>query len=243
MRLHRTVAFIALSIVLRPTSGLAAEPGNPDAGQRLYRFCVACHSLEPGRHMTGPSLAKIWQRKAGTVKGFTRYSGALKMADIVWDARSLDAWLANPRAFIPGNLMRFRGIRDSAQRRDLIAFMREISERKGPRAGRPAERNRGGMRGQGMRRQGRALNLKTLKSNNRITAIRLCRDTYTVVTEKGETHRFWEFNVRFKTDGSTNGPKPGHPVIIPAGMRGDRAYVVFASPAEISAYIKRACRK
>ena len=243
MRLLRTVAFIALSFILRPTSGSAAEAGNPDSGQRLYRSCVACHSVEPGRHMTGPSLANIWRRKAGTVMGFTRYSGALKMADIVWDARSLDAWLADPRAFIPGNLMRFRGIRDKGQRSDLIAYLRELSEQKGPRAGRPPARKREGMRGRGMRRQGRALDLKALESNNRITAIRLCRDTYTVETEKGEAHRFWEFNLRFKTDGSGNGPKPGQPVIIPAGMRGDRAYVVFASPAEISAYIKRTCRK
>jgi|GEM_PF-89998 len=89
MRLHCTVAFIALSFVLRPTSGLAAESGDPNAGQRLYRFCAVCHLLEPGRHITGPSLSKIWQRKTGTVKGFTRYSGALKTADVVWNARSL----------------------------------------------------------------------------------------------------------------------------------------------------------
>lgn len=243
MRLHYTVAFIALTFVLRPTSGLAAESGDPNAGQRLYRFCAACHSLEPGRHMTGPSLAKIWQRKAGTIKGFTRYSSALKTADVVWNARSLDAWLANPRVFIPGNLMRFRGLRDSTRRRDLIAYLRSVSEQKGAARGRQAERKPKGMRGRGMRRRGPPINLKVLEAKNQVTAIRLCRDTYTVETAKGEAHKFWEFNLRFKTDGSSNGPKPGYPTIIPSGMMGDRAYVVFASPAEISTYIKRACRE
>ena len=68
-----------------------------------------------------------------------------------------------------------------------------------------------------------------------------CGDTYTVTVETEEAYEFWEFNLRFKTDGSENGPVAGHPVIIPASMRGDRAFVIFAAPTEISPFIKSEC--
>jgi cytochrome c len=77
--------------------------------------------------------------------------------------------------------------------------------------------------------------------NNRITSIRYCGDTYTVAVETGEAHQFWEFNLRFKTDSSDQGPPPGQPVLLPASMMGDRAFVIFAAPDEISAFIEKRC--
>jgi cytochrome c2 len=47
-----------------------AEPANAARGERMYRACVACHSLEPDRNMTGPSLAEVWNRKAGSLASF-----------------------------------------------------------------------------------------------------------------------------------------------------------------------------
>jgi cytochrome c len=217
-------------------SGFASENGDPAKGQEIYRVCVACHSLSPGRHMTGPSLAGIWGRKAGTVEGFTRYSKAFKQADIIWNEHSLDAWLENPKTFIPNNRMTFRGLQDKAQRRDLIAYLRSVSQEQGPSSDQQAE----GM-SEGMMSQGRMLNLKALEANNRITSISHCGDTYTVTVQTEEAYEFWEFNLRFKTDGSEDGPVAGHPVIIPASMRGDRAFVIFAAPTEISAFIKSEC--
>ncbi|MFQ5773131.1 MAG: c-type cytochrome [Kiloniellaceae bacterium] len=221
--------------------GLASERGDPAKGQQLFRTCAACHSLVPGRHMTGPSLAQIWERQAGTVDGFTRYSTALKQADVTWDEQSLDAWLADPRAFVPGNRMTFRGLPDETQRRDLIALLRHVSEQERLAQDGQAHGMTEGMEGGGMRRQGQPLGLKALQANDRVVSVRHCGDTYTVVTETGETHEFWEFNLRLKTDSSENGPEPNHPVIIPAGMMGDRAFLVFASPAEISPFIRSAC--
>lgn len=61
---------------------------------------------------------------------------------------------------------------------------------------------------------------------------------HTLKTASGETHKIWEFNLRIKTDSGARGPAPGKPVITGAGMRGDRANVVFASPGEISGFIK-----
>ena len=85
------------------------------------------------------------------------------------------------------------------------------------------------------------LDLRSLESNNRVSTVRYCGDTYTIATESGETHQFWEFNLRIKTDSSEFGPLPKRPVIIPAGMMGDRASLVFASPSEIGPFIETAC--
>ena len=72
-------------------------------------------------------------------------------------------------------------------------------------------------------------------------AIRHCGDSYYVTLGNGETSSFWEFNLRFKTDSSARGPVKGHPVLVGAGMGGDRAQVVFANPAEMSTYIRNHC--
>lgn len=231
-----TTVILFASIAMPNAGGHAEETGDPEAGRQVFRACIACHSLAPGRHMTGPSLASIWGQEAGTVEGFTRYSAALEQADIIWDDDSLDAWLADPESFIPGNRMTFRGLPDATHRRDLIAFLRRVSEEEDPARGGPSAGMPGGMAG-----GGQLLDLKSLDANNRVTAIGHCGDTYRVTAETGEVYEFWEFNLRFKTDGSESGPPPGKPVIIPAGMRGDRASVVFAAPAEISAFIGTAC--
>ena len=83
--------------------------------------------------------------------------------------------------------------------------------------------------------------LKTLGPERRVKAIRHCGDGYHVTTEDGKTVPFWEFNLRFKTDSSDKGPHHGQPVLLPASMMGDRAFVIFAAPEEISASIEAKC--
>lgn len=218
---------ITIMMVGRPT----AADSDPDRGRKAFRICAACHTVEKGVHRTGPSLAKFWGRKAGTIDGFRRYSEALKGSDAIWNEKTLDKWLKNPKTFIPGNRMVFTGMDKEAERADLIAFLKRISE-EGPET---AGGMQGGMMGQG------PLDLKGLGPNNQVKGITHCADTYDVTTANGETHQFWEFNLRLKTDSSDYGPAKGAPVIIPAGMRGDRASIVFASPVEISPFIERRC--
>src|SRR5712671_6096411 len=102
-----------------------AEPGDIAGGERMYRACVACHSLEPNRNMTGPSLAEVWNRKAGSLPSFPRYSPALKSAGIIWNNETLDEWIKDPQHFIPGNTMTFPGMKDARQRADLLAFLKD----------------------------------------------------------------------------------------------------------------------
>ena len=211
---------------------LAAD-GDPVRGGQAYRACAACHSLAPDRNMTGPSLAGLLGRKAGSLTSFERYSPALKRADIVWEDTSLDRWLTDPAQTIPGNRMTFPGIKDDQVRADLIAFLKQAVV-----AGQTADPSTpmGGMMGGGA-----MPNLRRLDSAHRVQTITLCRDTYRVTMADGATHEFWERNLRFKTDSSPDGPEKGAPAILDAGMMGDRASVIFSTPEEIGAWIKSSC--
>ena len=62
-----------------------------------------------------------------------------------------------------------------------------------------------------------------------------------MTTADGKTRAFWERNLRLMTDSSQDGPEKGAPAIMPAGMMGDRAAVIFAAPEEISRMIEPRC--
>jgi cytochrome c len=224
---------IALSI------SASAQPGDAIRGERVFRACAACHSLEPNRNMTGPSLAELWNRKAGGLPSFDRYSPALKSSEIIWEDGTLDAWIADPQHFIPGNTMTFPGMKDAPQRADLLTFLKDATQ---PGRAPSTTAQRGPMSGMmGMMGGGPVPNLKKLQPDELVQKIAHCRDTYRVTTADGETHAFWERNLRFKTDVSEDGPQKGAPAIVGAGMMGDRADVIFAAPEEISAFIAPQC--
>jgi nitrite reductase (NO-forming) len=103
-------------------AGSAIADGDPAAGRQVFRKCQACHSMEPGKNALGPSLAGVIGRKAGSEPGYG-YSPAMKQADIVWDAGSLDAYLADPARTVPGNKMPFPGLKTENDRKDIIAFL------------------------------------------------------------------------------------------------------------------------
>jgi cytochrome c len=84
-----------------------------------------------------------------------------------------------------------------------------------------------------------AIDLKTLGPTQQVAAIRYANDTYHVTTAAGATIAFREFDLRFKTDSSVNGPAQGRPVLLPARMRTDRALLVFANAREIGAFLGR----
>lgn len=211
----------------------AWSAGDAAHGATVFQACAACHSTMPGVHMTGPSLAHVWGRKGGTAPGFSRYSEAMKHANVVWNEATLDRWLTNPDAFIPGTTMTFPGIRDSQPREDVIAYLHAVSEGKTPQAS--------GRAGMMMNMQSRKENLRKAPPEGQVAALTHCKDTYTVRTADGKVNKVWEFNLRLKTDSSDMGPPPGKPVIVGNGMQGDRAAVVFASPGEISKYISEQC--
>jgi len=99
-----------------------AATGDASAGRLVFRKCQACHSIEPGKNMIGPSLAGVIGRKAGTAAGYN-YSPAMKSADIVWSAQTLDQYLTDPAKVVPGNKMPFPGLKTDHDRDDVIAYL------------------------------------------------------------------------------------------------------------------------
>lgn len=208
--------------------------GNAGRGARFFAHCAACHSTEPGEHLTGPSLAHVWNHPAASVEGFKRYSDALIHAGLKWDDVTLDRWLASPQKVVPGTAMSFPGVRDPQARQDLIAYLKTLDENKAPRTAKGG----GGMM-MGMAPQ--KMDLKNAPPAGQVRSVKHCGDTYTIETADGRVEKVWEFNLRFKTDSSKAGPNPGNPVAVGAGMQGDRASIVFASPKEISEAIRESC--
>ena len=215
----RSTLSITAFIMITCSVSAAAEPGDPQRGQRVFRSCAACHSLEPGRHMTGPSLAELWNRKSGSLLDFRRYSPALKSSDVIWNDTTLNDWLRDPRHVIPGNTMIFPGIKDEQHRADLLAYLKQASQPNASTAESPSQGPMGGMMsGMG---GARTPNLRKLDADEQVNAISYCGDSYKVTTADGGVRDFWERNLRFKTDSSDDGPVRDAPAIIGAGMMGE----------------------
>lgn len=90
-------------------------------GKTGFAQCAACHSID-GNNGIGPSLKGVIGRKVGSEPGF-RFSRAMKSTAYNWDAKSMDAYLANPQQAIPGNVMPFSGVADAKARADIVAYL------------------------------------------------------------------------------------------------------------------------
>ena len=102
--------------------GPARAEGDPAKGEKAFAKCKTCHSLTEGENKVGPSLAHVVGRKAGSLEGF-KYSEAMKNSGVIWTEETLQQYLANPKAFVPGNKMVFSGIRKEDERADIIAYL------------------------------------------------------------------------------------------------------------------------
>ncbi len=114
------IATFSIALLLAPTAGQAS--GDVAKGKTVFARCAACHAIAAGQKRLGPSLAGIVGRKAGKEANFN-YSPAMKSSLIVWNAKTLDAYITDPRAFMPGNRMVFGGLTNAASRADLIAYL------------------------------------------------------------------------------------------------------------------------
>jgi len=112
---------VAAMLALAAADTAAADVAR---GQELYESrCGGCHSLDANR--VGPAHRGVYGRKAGSVASFG-YSAAVKNSTVVWEDRTLDAWLTNPQALIPGQRMNFR-VALPVDRADIIAYLRQQS--------------------------------------------------------------------------------------------------------------------
>ncbi|HLI10030.1 MAG TPA: cytochrome c family protein [Alphaproteobacteria bacterium] len=118
-------ATIVLAFAL-PHVAIAA--GDAAKGAKVFNQCKICHTNVQNKNAIGPSLFGVIGRKAGTEPGFS-YSPAMKKAGeggLVWSAETLDKYLSNPAAMIPGNKMTFAGLKKEDDREDVIAYLETL---------------------------------------------------------------------------------------------------------------------
>ncbi len=109
----------------------AYQSADLDNGEAKFALCKSCHTTAPeGPDMTGPNLNGVFGRRAGTEPGFA-YSDALKISKITWDAATIDKWISNPRADVPGTKMTYLGLENPKDRIDLIAYLKLVTTPKG----------------------------------------------------------------------------------------------------------------
>jgi cytochrome c len=114
------------ALLLAAAASDPASAADAARGAEVFRKCATCHTLEAnGRNRVGPRLAGLFGRTAGSVADF-RYTDALRNSGIVWDDASLDAYLKDSEAFVPGTKM-YGGLALDADRADLIAFLRRAT--------------------------------------------------------------------------------------------------------------------
>ena len=116
-----------LALFLLACSPLAAGAADLAKGQRLFASrCASCHAVGPSaRAGFGPQLNAVIGRRAGSTPDF-RYSPAMLKSGIVWNEKTLAAFLDSPADVVPGTKMRFWGMSDARQVGDLLAYLRSI---------------------------------------------------------------------------------------------------------------------
>lgn len=123
-----------LAALLAPPASAAADESVSELelrrGKLLFIQCQACHALTPGdsRGKLGPSLAGVFSRTAGSAAHYDAYSAALRDAGHRWTPATMDRWLDDPAAMVPGTSMVFAGIADPARRRLLIRYLQQATE-------------------------------------------------------------------------------------------------------------------
>jgi len=116
--------FAALCLVACRDAGTSQHA---DAGRQVFESkCLQCHAIAPeAPSRTGPNLCGVVGRAAGSAEGFGSYSEVLRKAQFVWTDERLDAFLKEPQAVLPGNVMGFFGLPEPDERHALIAFLKE----------------------------------------------------------------------------------------------------------------------
>lgn len=203
-------------------------------GASLYRECYYCHSLKPGVHLTGPSLAELWEKKAGQVKGYSLYSDALKEKSMEWNESALKAWIESPKTLVSGTTMTFGGFPEKESVEALLEFLKiamgpdgynkvitdKLTDKKTADGQLPK-------------------NLSNPEKRDIITEISHCQNNYILTDATGSRTKHWELNIDFKVDSGKNGPPKGKPVRIDSGSMGDRFSIIFHDAGEISRRLKK----
>ena len=117
------VHVLAAAAIVTALGAATAAPLTGDAarGEKLYEQCRGCHAYKGT--LVGPPHCGVYGRRAGSVEGFA-YSDAMKKSGVVWDEKTLDAYLKAPQSVIPGVAMLAPPVDNAQDRADIIAYLK-----------------------------------------------------------------------------------------------------------------------
>jgi cytochrome c len=121
----RFLIWCILPAVLLSIADRSAVAADIEAGKMTFKKCALCHTNEKGKNKVGPSLYGIVGRKSANLADYD-YSDAMKKFDHIWTPQELDTYLTNPREVVPGTKMIFPGVKDKAERENLIAYLETL---------------------------------------------------------------------------------------------------------------------
>ncbi|AIC27861.1 cytochrome-c class 1 protein [Rhizobium etli bv. mimosae str. IE4771] len=127
---YRVVLLIGAAVTALVPANAGAQEGDATAGAVVFKKCATCHVVDSDTNKVGPSLNKLFGRKAGTHPNFA-YSAGMKAAGeggLVWDETVLREYLHNPKAKVKGTKMAFVGVKDEKEITDLIAYLKQYSQ-------------------------------------------------------------------------------------------------------------------
>lgn len=113
---------LAASLIAVCVSTTARADGDVEAGKKIFSKCALCHSPVKGQNKVGPSLWDVVGRPSASLPDYN-YSTAMKNAHKVWNPETLNVYLTNPRAMVPGTKMIFPGLPSEQDRKDVIAYL------------------------------------------------------------------------------------------------------------------------
>jgi cytochrome c len=124
-RMRSSVQSGVLAALLALVAAGSAAAADVEAGKTTFKKCALCHTDEPGKNKVGPSLFGIVGRKSASLTNYN-YSDAMKNFKHTWNPQTLDTYLTDPRAMVPGTKMIFPGIKDKTERANLIAYLETL---------------------------------------------------------------------------------------------------------------------
>lgn len=124
----KRMTILAALPVLAALVAPALADGDAAKGEQVFKKCMACHNVKDKTKKVGPHLQGVIGRAIGSVEGFKYSASMMEYAAKAgtWDDAKFLAYIENPKKDVPKGTMAFGGIKDAAERDNLLAYLKSV---------------------------------------------------------------------------------------------------------------------